>query len=51
MLRIPASQAQQLVKIDQDILNWFQSQSEEYRASINSVLRRYMENSEEQAAS
>ena len=48
-LRIPVSQAHQLVKIDQDILNWFQSQGEEYITSINSVLRRYMEKSEEQA--
>ena len=50
-LRIPASQAHRLVLIDQDILNWFKSQIEEYRASINSVLRRYMEKSDEQAAS
>ena len=50
-LRIPVSQAHQLVKIDQDILNWFQSQGKEYKASINSVLRRYMEKSEEQANS
>ncbi len=47
-LRIPSSQAQRLVKIDQDILNWFQSQGKEYPASINSVLRRYMEKSDKQ---
>ena len=50
-LRIPASQAHTLVQIDQDILNWFQSQGEEYRALINSVLRHYMETSDEQPAS
>ena len=50
-LRIPASQAHRLVQIDQDILNWFKSQGKEYKASINSVLRRYMETSDEQATS
>ena len=42
-LRIPASQAQRLVQIDPDILKWFQAQGGEYKALINSVLRRYIE--------
>ena len=47
-LRIPTSQAHRLVQIDPDILDWFKSQSGEYRAVINSVLRRHIENSGEQ---
>ena len=42
-LRIPAPQAQRLVQIDPDVLKWFQAQGGEYRALINSVLRRYIE--------
>lgn len=49
-LSIPASQAQQLVQIDADILKWFQAQGGEYKALINSVLRRYMEDDSEQPA-
>ncbi|WP_448572378.1 BrnA antitoxin family protein [Trichothermofontia sp.] len=45
-LRIPATQAQQLVKIEPDGLQWFQSQGEEHKDLINAVLRRYMENQE-----
>lgn len=48
-LRIPAPQAQQLVQIDPDILQWFQAQSGEYKALINSVLRRYIESKDEQS--
>lgn len=47
-LRIPASQAQRLVQIDTDILKWFQAQGGEYKALINSALRRYMEDDSEQ---
>ncbi len=43
ILRIPAPQAQQLVQIEPDVLKWFQAQGGEYRAVINSVLRRYIE--------
>ena len=43
-LRIPASQAQQLVKIEPDVLKWFQAQGEEHKALINSALRFYIEN-------
>lgn len=49
-LRIPASQAQRLVQIDPDVLKWFQAQGGEYRALINSVLRRYIESGGEQSA-
>ncbi|NEU74437.1 BrnA antitoxin family protein [Hassallia byssoidea VB512170] len=49
-LRIPAPQAQQLVQIEPDILKWFQAQSGEYKALINTVLRRYIENCDEQTA-
>ncbi|MEH1981225.1 BrnA antitoxin family protein [Nostoc sp.] len=49
-LRVPAPQAQQLVQIEPDILEWFQAQSGEYKTLINSVLRRYIENSDEQSA-
>jgi uncharacterized protein (DUF4415 family) len=49
-LRIPAEQARQMVQIEPDVLKWFQSQSGEYRALINSVLRRYIENQGENPA-
>lgn len=49
-LRIPATQAQQLVQIEPDVLQWFQSQGGEYKALINAVLRRYIENQDEQPA-
>jgi uncharacterized protein (DUF4415 family) len=49
-LRIPANQTDQWVQIDPDIINWFQSQGEEYKPLINSALRRYIENSDEQPA-
>ncbi len=49
-LRIPASQAQHLVQIEPDVLNWFQAQGGEHKALINSVLRRHIESSGEQSA-
>ncbi|WP_071527281.1 BrnA antitoxin family protein [Nodosilinea nodulosa] len=42
-LRIPATQVQQLVKIEPDVLQWFQAQGGEYKALINSVLRGYVD--------
>jgi uncharacterized protein (DUF4415 family) len=48
-LRIPASQAQQLVQIEPDVLKWFQAQGGEYEALINSVLRLYIESRSEQS--
>jgi uncharacterized protein (DUF4415 family) len=50
ILRIPAPQARQLVRIEPDVLNWFQSQSGEYRDLINSVLRSYVESHGKQSA-
>lgn len=47
-LRIPASQAQQLVQIDPDVLKWFQTHGGEYKALINSILRHYIESQGEQ---
>ncbi|MEB3213266.1 MAG: BrnA antitoxin family protein [Leptolyngbyaceae bacterium] len=49
-LRIPATQARQLIQLDSDVLKWFQSQDGEYKALINAVLRRYIENQGEQPA-
>ncbi len=49
-LRIPANQAHQWVQIDPDVLKWFQSQGEEYKALINAVLRHHIESSDEQPA-
>lgn len=49
-LRIPATQARQLVQIEPDVLKWFQAQGGEYKALINAVLRRYIENEGEQPA-
>ncbi|MEH2193066.1 MAG: BrnA antitoxin family protein [Nostoc sp.] len=45
MLRLPATQAQNLIQIDPDVISWFQSQSVEYKTLINSVLRQHIENS------
>ncbi|TCI66665.1 hypothetical protein EVJ22_15265, partial [Exiguobacterium sp. SH0S7] len=44
MLRIPVSQAQQLVQVEPDVLQWFQAQGAEYKALINLVLRCHIEN-------
>jgi uncharacterized protein (DUF4415 family) len=42
-LRIPATQAQNLVQLDPDVKQWFQSQGEQYKTLINNVLRQYIE--------
>ncbi|MFZ4677406.1 MAG: BrnA antitoxin family protein [Nodosilinea sp.] len=47
-LRIPASQAQQLVPIEPEVLQWFQAQGDEYKTLINSILRHYIESQGEQ---
>jgi uncharacterized protein (DUF4415 family) len=44
-LRIPAAQARNLIEIDADVMAWFREQGAEYRNTINSVLRRYIESS------
>jgi uncharacterized protein (DUF4415 family) len=47
-LRISASQAQQLVPIEPEVLQWFQAQGDEYKTLINSILRHYIESQGEQ---
>lgn len=42
-LRIPAVQARNLIQLDADVMAWFQKQDAEYRSTINSILRRYIE--------
>ncbi len=49
-LRIPVSQAQQLVQIEPDVLKWFQAQGGEYKGLINSILRDYIESQGEEPA-
>jgi uncharacterized protein (DUF4415 family) len=44
-LRIPAAQARNLIQLDPDVMAWFQAQDTEYKTLINTVLRRYIENS------
>ncbi|GAB4275969.1 MAG: hypothetical protein Fur0025_00680 [Oscillatoriaceae cyanobacterium] len=44
-LRIPATQARNLIQLDADVMAWFREQGSEYRNTINSVLRRYIESS------
>jgi uncharacterized protein (DUF4415 family) len=42
-LRIPAVQARNLIQLDADVRAWFREQDAEYRSTINSILRRYIE--------
>jgi uncharacterized protein (DUF4415 family) len=42
-LRIPAVQARNLIQLDADVMAWFREQDAEYRSTINSILRRYIE--------
>lgn len=44
-LRVPASQARNLIELDADVMAWFREQGAEYRNTINSVLRGYIESS------
>jgi uncharacterized protein (DUF4415 family) len=46
-----ATQAHQLIQLDPDVLQWFQSQGGEYKSLINSVLRRHIEQDETRSAS
>lgn len=50
-LRVPATQAQNWVQLDPDVMVWFQSQGSEYKALINSILRRHIEGNSDQRAS
>ena len=45
MLIVPAAQAHNLIQLDSEVMEWFRSQGAQYRSLINSILRRYMENS------
>ena len=47
-LRIPATQSQNLVRLDPDVMKWFKSKDEHYQTLINSVLRHYMESEQTQ---
>lgn len=49
-LRIPVSEAKQLVQLEPDVLQWFQTQGGEYKTLINSVLRQYIESNSEHSA-
>ena len=42
-LRIPAVQARNLIRLDADVMAWFREQDAEYRSTINSILRRYID--------
>ena len=42
VLRIPASQAHDLIQLDPDVSAWFRAQGPDYIATINSVLRGHM---------
>ena len=42
-LRIPISQAQNLIQLDQDVKEWFEAQGEQHKTLINNVLRQYIE--------
>ncbi|MBW4603398.1 MAG: BrnA antitoxin family protein [Calothrix sp. FI2-JRJ7] len=44
MLTIPVSQAKNLVQLDPDVMAWFEAQGGEYKATINSILRRHIQN-------
>ncbi|MFH7029437.1 MAG: BrnA antitoxin family protein [Heteroscytonema crispum UTEX LB 1556] len=43
VLKVPATQAKNLVQLDADVMDWFQPQGGEYKNLINSVLRRHIE--------
>ncbi|MGF1937855.1 MAG: BrnA antitoxin family protein [Nostoc sp. ChiQUE02] len=44
-LRIPATQARDLIELDSEVITWFRLQGAEYKTLINLVLHRYIENS------
>jgi uncharacterized protein (DUF4415 family) len=47
-LRIPVSEAKNLVQIDPDVKQWFQAQGDQYKTLINNVLRQHMESKKTQ---
>lgn len=42
-LRIPASQARNLIQLDADVMAWFREKSGDRQNMINAVLREYIE--------
>jgi len=46
-LRVPVTQARNLIQLDPDVMTWFQAQGVEYKILINSVLRQHIKNSDE----
>ncbi|MEH2058288.1 MAG: BrnA antitoxin family protein [Nostoc sp.] len=49
-LRIPATRASDLIELDSEVITWFRKQGAEYKTLINSVLRRYIQNSGDRGA-
>jgi uncharacterized protein (DUF4415 family) len=49
-LRIPAHQVENLIRLDSDVITWFQSQGKEYKALINKVLRNYIDSNNDRQA-
>jgi uncharacterized protein (DUF4415 family) len=47
-LRIPVSEAKNLVQLDPDVKQWFQAQGDQYKTLINNVLRQHMESKKTQ---
>jgi uncharacterized protein (DUF4415 family) len=43
VLRVPATQARNLVQLDPEVMAWFQAQGDEYKTLINAVLRHHIE--------
>ena len=43
-LRIPADKAKNLVRLDTEVKQWFESQGKQYQDLINQVLRDYISN-------
>lgn len=50
-LRIPVQQAHCLIQLDAEVAEWYQTQAADYKSLIHSVLRRYMEDRQNQQAS
>ena len=44
ILRIPAAQAGNLIKLEPDVMKWFRSRTEQSTELVNTVLRQYIEN-------
>lgn len=48
-LRIPIANIPQWVEIEVDILEWFQAQSKEHKTLINTALREYVNQHQQQS--